>query len=107
MYLRLLLSSLCIVEYVRHLFLVLNITAKLFSGYTMTAIDTDVRSVQRMFDVNVFGPMRMVHYFHSMLIRSSGTIVSIGSIGGIVPYIYGCRFGFSNFHNPNVALSLT
>ncbi|KAK7738596.1 NADPH-dependent 1-acyl dihydroxyacetone phosphate reductase [Diatrype stigma] len=30
----------------------------------MTAIDTDVKSVQRMFDINVFGPMRMVHSFH-------------------------------------------
>jgi len=60
----------------------------------MTAIDTDVASVKRMFDVNIFGPMRMVHYFHSMLIESAGTIVSIGSIGGIVPYIYGCRFRF-------------
>ncbi|KAJ8119313.1 hypothetical protein O1611_g10634 [Lasiodiplodia mahajangana] len=60
--------------------------------YTMTAIDTDVKQVQLMFDVNVFGPMRMVHHFHDMLIRASGTIVSIGSIGGIVPYVYGCEF---------------
>lgn len=43
-----------------------------------------------MFDVNVFGPMRLVHHFHDMLIRASGTIVNIGSVGGIVPYIYGC-----------------
>lgn len=55
----------------------------------MTAIDTDVVAVQRMFDVNVFGPMRMVHHFHDMLIRAAGTIVNIGSIGGIVPYMYG------------------
>lgn len=58
----------------------------------MTAIDTDVSAVQKMFDVNVFGPMRMVHHFHDMLIRSSGTIVNIGSVGGIVPYIYGCEY---------------
>ncbi|KAJ2999378.1 hypothetical protein NUW58_g14 [Xylaria curta] len=60
--------------------------------YTMTAIDTDVKQVQLMFDVNVFGPMRMVHHFHGMLIRSSGTIVSISSIGGIVPYVYGSSY---------------
>lgn len=58
----------------------------------MTAIDTDVRAVQKMFDVNVFGPMRMVHHFHDMLIRSSGVVVNIGSIGGVVPYVYGCEF---------------
>ncbi|KAI1499775.1 hypothetical protein F5X99DRAFT_430291 [Biscogniauxia marginata] len=60
--------------------------------YTMTAIDTDVKSVQAMFDVNVFGPMRMVHQFHDMLIRSSGTVVNIGSIGGVVPYVYGSSY---------------
>ncbi|RYP54382.1 hypothetical protein DL768_000799 [Monosporascus sp. mg162] len=57
--------------------------------YTMTAIDTEISSVKRMFDVNVFGPMQMVHHFHDMIIRACGTIVNIGSIGGIVPYLYG------------------
>lgn len=55
----------------------------------MTAIDTDVEAVKRMFEVNVFGPMRMVHHFHGMLIQAAGTIVNIGSIGGVVPYMYG------------------
>jgi 1-acylglycerone phosphate reductase len=65
----------------------------LISGicYTMTAIDTDVSAVQKMFDVNVFGPMRMVHHFHKVLIDSGSTIVNIGSIGGIIPYVYGCE----------------
>jgi 1-acylglycerone phosphate reductase len=55
----------------------------------MPATDTDVKSVRRMFEVNLFGPMQMVHYFHDMLIRASGAIVNIGSIGGVVPYVYG------------------
>ncbi len=37
------------------------------------------------------GPMRMVHIFHPMLIKSKGKIVNIGSVGGIVPYVYGCK----------------
>ena len=57
----------------------------------MTAIDTDVQAVEKMFQVNVFGPMRMVHHFHGNLIRASGVIVNIGSVGGIVPYMYGCK----------------
>lgn len=57
----------------------------------MTAIDTDVAAVQRMFNVNVFGPMRMVHHFHDMIIKATGAIVNIGSIGGVVPYLYGCK----------------
>ncbi|KAG9231667.1 hypothetical protein BJ875DRAFT_468856 [Amylocarpus encephaloides] len=63
--------------------------------YTMTAIDTDVNAVQKMFDVNVFGPMRMVHHFHDALIRSAGTVVNIGSIGGVIPYVYGASYNAS------------
>jgi 1-acylglycerone phosphate reductase len=58
----------------------------------MTAIDSDVKEVEKMFAVNVFGPIRMVHIFHPLLIRARGTIVNIGSVGGIVPYVYGCGF---------------
>ena len=58
----------------------------------MPAIDTNVTAVQKMFDVNVFGPMRMVHHFHEVLIESAATIVNIGSIGGVVPYVFGCKF---------------
>ncbi|KAJ8114309.1 hypothetical protein ONZ43_g4935 [Nemania bipapillata] len=50
-------------------------------AYTMTAIDTDVTAVQRMFDINVFGPMRMVRSFHDLLIAAKGVVVNIGSIG--------------------------
>lgn len=62
----------------------------------MTGIDTDIHEVQRMFNVNVFGPMRMVREFHPFLINARGTIVSIGSVGGIVPYMYGCMSKFPN-----------
>ncbi|KAH0489950.1 hypothetical protein TgHK011_001439 [Trichoderma gracile] len=63
--------------------------------YTMTAIDTDVEAVKRMFEVNVFGPMRMVRHFHGILIEAAGTIVNIGSIGGVVPYMYGASYNAS------------
>jgi 1-acylglycerone phosphate reductase len=55
----------------------------------MTAADTDVKEVEKMFRVNVFGPMRMVHFLHPFIVEAKGTIVNIGSVGGIVPYIYG------------------
>nr|BDX35604.1 short-chain dehydrogenase/reductase StrD [Stachybotrys sp.] len=64
-------------------------------AYTMTAIDTDVAAVQRMFDINLFGPMRMVRSFHPMLIASKGTIANIGSIGGIIPFLYGSSYNAS------------
>jgi 1-acylglycerone phosphate reductase len=58
----------------------------------MTAADTDVRQVEKMFAVNVFGPMRMVHHFHKMLVRARGTVVNIGSIGGVCPYVFGASY---------------
>ncbi|KAI5918407.1 hypothetical protein F4810DRAFT_715497 [Camillea tinctor] len=64
-------------------------------AYTMPAIDTDVVAVQKMFDINLFGPMRMVHHFHGMLIQAKGTIVNIGSIGGVIPFIYGSSYNAS------------
>lgn len=63
------------------------------SGYTMTAADSEVQEVEKMFAVNVFGPMRMVRFFHRMLVAAKGKIVNIGSVGGIVPYIYGGTHG--------------
>lgn len=75
----------------------------LHAGYTMTAIDTDVSQVRQMFDVNVFGPIRMVHTFHPWLIRAQGCVVNIGSVGGIVPYMYGCESSGKIYHEEGVA----
>ena len=55
----------------------------------MTAADTQIQEVEKMFSVNVFGTMRMVHYFHRLLIAAQSIIVNIESVGGIVPYVYG------------------
>ncbi|RYP10657.1 hypothetical protein DL765_008039 [Monosporascus sp. GIB2] len=63
--------------------------------YTMTGIDTDIMEVEKMFAVNVFGPMRMVRYFHPLIIQRRGKIVNIGSVGGIVPYVYGSSYNAS------------
>ncbi|KAK5996472.1 Short-chain dehydrogenase RED1 [Cladobotryum mycophilum] len=60
--------------------------------YTMTTIDTDVKEVEKMFAVNVFGPMRMVNIFHPLLIKAKGKIVNIGSVAGIIPYVYGASY---------------
>lgn len=55
----------------------------------MTAADSDLKEIEKMFAVNVFGPMRMVRVFHPLLVQKRGTIVNIGSVGGIVPFVYG------------------
>lgn len=58
----------------------------------MTAADSDMRQVEKMFAVNVFGPMRMVHHLHRMLIAARGAVVNIGSIGGVCPYVFGASY---------------
>ncbi|KAI4289982.1 MAG: hypothetical protein L6R35_000744 [Caloplaca aegaea] len=64
-------------------------------AYTMTAVDTDTQQAEKMFGVNVFGPMRMVRIFHRMIIAAKGRIVNIGSIGGMTPYVYGAAYNAS------------
>lgn len=61
----------------------------------MPATDTKVAEVEKMFKVNVFGPMRIVHYMHPFLIEAKGVIVNIGSIGGVCPYVYGASYNAS------------
>ncbi|KAK8102458.1 hypothetical protein PG984_015604 [Apiospora sp. TS-2023a] len=61
----------------------------------MPAVDTQVSEVEKMFKVNVFGPMRMVHFFHSWLVASKGLVVNIGSVGGLCPYIFGASYNAS------------
>ncbi|KAJ3565477.1 hypothetical protein NPX13_g7491 [Xylaria arbuscula] len=60
--------------------------------YTMTAADSDLKEIEKMFAVNVFGPMRMVRVFHPLLVQKKGAIVNIGSVGGIVPFVYGASY---------------
>ncbi|KAK4222720.1 short chain dehydrogenase [Podospora fimiseda] len=64
-------------------------------AYTIPATDTQIPEVEKMFAVNVFGPMRMVNIFHPLIITSKGKIVNIGSVGGIVPYVYGASYNAS------------
>ena len=61
----------------------------------MTAVDTDLSSVEKMFAVNVFGPMRMVHHFHRPIVEAKGLIINICSVGGISPYVFGASYNAS------------
>ena len=48
--------------------------------------------VKEMFEVNVYGAMRMVQEFVHLLIATEGTIVNIGSVAAYVPYVYGSAY---------------
>lgn len=57
------------------------------------ALDLDIDGVVRnMFEVNVFGVMRMIKAFSGLLIKAEGCIVNIGSIAPIVPLVFSSAY---------------
>ena len=61
----------------------------------MPAMDLDMDEVQKTFDVNVFGVMRMCRAFGPMVVQAKGIIVMIGSLAAITPYVFGSSYNAS------------
>lgn len=55
----------------------------------MPVLDVDLNTARKLFDVNVFGVIATIQAFSSLLIAAQGTIVIIGSVGGVLPYPFG------------------
>jgi len=55
----------------------------------MPVLDVDLNIARKLFDVNVFGVIATIQAFSSLLITAQGTIVIIGSVGGVLPYPFG------------------
>lgn len=53
-------------------------------GYAQPIIDIDIAKAQRLFDTNLWGPIRMIQAFADLLIASQGKIVNVSSVGAIV-----------------------
>ncbi|KAJ7607363.1 NAD(P)-binding protein [Roridomyces roridus] len=70
-------------------------------GNTGPSIDLEMDEVKQLYEVNVFGVMRMVQEFAPLLIASGdGRIVNIGSLVGIVPL----PFNSSAYNSSEAAL---
>ena len=52
--------------------------------YIMPALDVDIDTAKNLFEVNYWGPLRMIQAFSEMLVRAKGCVVNIGSSAGIV-----------------------
>ncbi|KAJ6578783.1 NAD(P)-binding protein [Mycena vulgaris] len=65
-------------------------------SHSLPATDFNLDEVKDMFEVNIFGVMRMVQEFAALLIASGdGRIVNIGSIAGVMPYPFGSSYNAS------------
>jgi len=64
-------------------------------NYTVPALDVDFDEVRATFEVNVFAVMRMCQEFAPLLIEARGTIVQIGSLAGVMPYVFGSTYNAS------------
>jgi len=59
------------------------------------AIEIDIEHAQRMYDVNLFGVMRMVNEFAPLVIEAKGKILNIGSVTGLFPMGFGAAYNSS------------
>ncbi|MCJ1310810.1 hypothetical protein MMC25_004477 [Agyrium rufum] len=64
-------------------------------GYTCPATDLDMAEVASLFETNLFAVMNMCKTFTPLLIAAQGTIVQIGSVAGILPYVWGSAYSAS------------
>ncbi len=64
-------------------------------NYTVPALDVDFDEVKQTFEVNVFAVMRMCQAFAPLIIQAKGTIVQIGSLAGVMPYVFGSTYNAS------------
>ncbi|KAK0494989.1 hypothetical protein EDD18DRAFT_1354993 [Armillaria luteobubalina] len=68
------------------------------SGQTFlsAAADLDMKRVQDLYNVNVFGVMRMVKAFVPLLVASGDAcILQVGSVAGVTPYPFGSTYSSS------------
>ncbi|KAJ7054717.1 NAD(P)-binding protein [Mycena amicta] len=63
---------------------------------TVPATDVKMNDVHDVFEINLFGVMRMVQEFIPLLVASGdGRIVNIGSVAGVMPYPFGAVYNAS------------
>ena len=66
-------------------------------GESWPAYATDETMLHRVFNVNVYGPLRVTNALISFLIESKGRIVNISSVAGLVTPIYMATYSMSKY----------
>lgn len=60
-------------------------------GYVLPILDVDINAAQRLFDVNLWGPLRMIQAFTDFLVASHGRIVNVSSSASVVNSPWVCK----------------
>ncbi|KAL2803214.1 hypothetical protein BJX63DRAFT_78256 [Aspergillus granulosus] len=64
-------------------------------NYTVPALEVDLSEVRATFETNFVAVVYICKTFVPLLIKAKGTIVQIGSIAGIIPYVFGSIYNAS------------
>lgn len=66
-------------------------------GYVLPILDVDINAAQRLFDVNLWGPLRMIQTFTDLLVASHGRIVNVSSSASVVNSPWVCKSSHYSF----------
>ncbi|KAJ0422551.1 hypothetical protein BJY00DRAFT_310928 [Aspergillus carlsbadensis] len=64
-------------------------------NYTVPALEVDLEEVRATFETNFVAIVNICKTFVPLLIKAKGTIVQIGSVAGIIPYVFGSIYNAS------------
>ncbi|KAM0112148.1 hypothetical protein ACP6JB_002095 [Aspergillus fumigatus] len=63
--------------------------------YTVPAMEVDLQGARQILETNFFAVILMCQTFLPLLLRAKGTIVQIGSVSGVMPYVFGSVYNAS------------
>ncbi|GAQ11818.1 NADPH-dependent 1-acyldihydroxyacetone phosphate reductase [Aspergillus lentulus] len=64
-------------------------------NYTVPAMEVDLQEARQLFETNFFAVILMSQTFLPLLLKAKGTIVQIGSVSGVMPYVFGSVYNAS------------
>ncbi|KAE8365685.1 hypothetical protein BDV27DRAFT_171450 [Aspergillus caelatus] len=76
-------------------YLVNNANGSYIIDYTVPAMKVDLAEAHATFETNLFAVINMCQTFLPLLKKAQGTIVQIGSVAGVIPYVFGSVYNAS------------
>ncbi|PGG95770.1 hypothetical protein GX51_08123 [Blastomyces parvus] len=64
-------------------------------NYTVPALDVNLQDAREVFETNFISVIAMCQEFAPLLMKARGTIVQLGSVAGIIPYVFGSVYNAS------------